>query len=72
MGERAGMARQRRDADARLTGTAPARRLSNKWVVLFLLLGIGLFNQGDRFLLAGLVEPIKAEFRVGDGFMGLL
>lgn len=72
MGERAGMARQRRDADARLTGAAPARRLSNKWVVLFLLLGIGLFNQGDRFLLAGLVEPIKAEFRVGDGFMGLL
>ncbi|WEK42055.1 MAG: MFS transporter [Candidatus Sphingomonas colombiensis] len=47
-------------------------RLSNKWLVLFLLLGVGLFNQGDRFLLAGLVEPIKAEFGVSDGFMGLL
>ena len=71
MGERADVARQRRDADAGLT-IPRARRLSNKWLVLVLLLGIGLFNQGDRFLLAGLVEPIKAEFAVTDGFMGLL
>lgn len=71
MGERAGVARERGDADARLT-RAVNPRLSNKWLVLFLLLGVGLFNQGDRFLLAGLVEPIKAEFGVSDGFMGLL
>ena len=72
MGERAGMARERRNADARLTRVSAFSRRSNKWLVLFLLLGIGLFNQGDRFLLAGLVEPIKAEFRLTDGFMGLL
>jgi len=47
-------------------------KLSNKWVVLILLLGISVFNYGDRYLLAGLVEPIKAEFDVSDGFMGLL
>lgn len=41
-------------------------------MVLALLLGIALFNYGDRYLLAGLVEPIKAEFDVSDGFMGLL
>ncbi|MEO9633571.1 MAG: MFS transporter [Parasphingorhabdus sp.] len=47
-------------------------RLTNKWIVLLLLLGISVFNYGDRYLLAGLVEPIKAEFSVSDGFMGLL
>lgn len=72
MGERAGVAREWGDADAGLTRAGGGRRLSNKWLVLFLLLGVGLFNQGDRFLLAGLVEPIKAEFGVSDGFMGLL
>ncbi|HET8611809.1 MAG TPA: MFS transporter [Sphingomonas sp.] len=55
-----------------MTRAAVPPRLSNKWLVLLLLLGIGLFNQGDRFLLAGLVEPIKQEFKVSDGFMGLL
>ncbi|MFM7028224.1 MAG: spinster family MFS transporter [Chakrabartia sp.] len=55
-----------------MTSPAPAARLSNKWLVLGLLLGIALFNYGDRYLLAGLVEPIKAEFKVSDGFMGLL
>jgi predicted MFS family arabinose efflux permease len=52
--------------------SAPAERLSNKWMVLALMLGIALVNYGDRYLLAGLVEPIKAEFQVSDGFMGLL
>ncbi|WP_340586971.1 MFS transporter [Erythrobacter alti] len=46
--------------------------LPNKWIVLSLLLGIAVFNHADRFLLAGLVEPIKAEFGLSDGFMGLL
>ena len=48
------------------------RGLPNKWIVLLLLLGIAIFNHADRFLLAGLVDPIKAEFGVSDGFMGLL
>ncbi|WP_252258515.1 spinster family MFS transporter [Erythrobacter aurantius] len=54
--------------------TDPAARpaLPNKWIVLILLLGIAIFNHADRFLLAGLVDPIKAEFGVSDGFMGLL
>lgn len=47
-------------------------RLTNRWLVLVLLLGISIFNYGDRYLLAGLVDPIKAEFNVSDGFMGLL
>lgn len=52
--------------------TSSQPKLSNKWIVLLLLLGISIFNYGDRYLLAGLVEPIKAEFDVSDGFMGLL
>lgn len=47
-------------------------RLPNRWIVLLLLLGIAIFNHADRFLLAGLVDPIKHEFGVSDGFMGLL
>lgn len=47
-------------------------KLPNKWIVLLLLLGIAVFNHADRFLLAGLVEPIKREFDVSDTFMGLL
>ncbi len=52
--------------------TSTTARLTNKWVALAVLLGIALVNYGDRYLLAGLVEPIKAEFGVSDGFMGLL
>lgn len=48
------------------------KTLSNAWVVLILLLGIAIFNHADRYLLVGLVDPIKAEFGVDDGFMGLL
>ncbi len=47
-------------------------KLTSKWLVLLLLFGISVFNYGDRYLLSGLVEPIKAEFDVTDGFMGLL
>lgn len=46
--------------------------LSNAWLVLVLLLGIAIFNHADRYLLVGLVDPIKAEFGVDDAFMGLL
>ena len=58
-----------------MASSAPAHsdhRLSNRWVVLITLLFISIFNFADRFLLAGLVEPIKASFAVSDGFMGLL
>jgi len=51
---------------------AADRTLPNRWLVLLLLLGIAIFNHADRFLLAGLVDPIKSEFGVSDGFMGLL
>ena len=47
-------------------------RASNPWVVLLLLLAIYIFNYADRYLISGLVEPIKAEFGLGDQFMGLL
>lgn len=49
-----------------------ADKLPNRWIVLVLLLGIAIFNQADRFLLAGLIEPVKAEFAVSDAVMGLL
>lgn len=49
-----------------------AQKLPNRWIVLVLLLGIAIFNQADRFLLAGLIQPIKAEFGVSDAVMGLL
>jgi MFS family permease len=47
-------------------------RLSSRWLVLGLLLLIYIFNYADRFLISGLVGPIKREFGLGDGFMGLL
>ena len=50
--------------------TAPSR--SNPWLVLGILLTIYIFNFADRYLLTGLVGPIKAEFGVGDNLMGLL
>lgn len=48
------------------------RPRSNPWVVLATLLVIYIFNFADRYLLTGLVGPIKAEFGVGDNLMGLL
>lgn len=51
------------------TATAPR---SNPWVVLATLLVIYIFNFADRYLLTGLVGPIKQEFGIGDNVMGLL
>jgi MFS family permease len=51
---------------------AGAQRLSNKWLVLAVLMAVSLVNYGDRYLLAGLAEPIKREFAMSDSFMGLL
>lgn len=45
---------------------------SNPWLVLFTLLVIYIFNFADRYLLTGLVGPIKEEFGIGDNIMGLL
>ncbi|WP_176594334.1 MFS transporter [Sphingobium sp. EM0848] len=45
---------------------------SNPWVVLAMLLAIYIFNFADRYLITGLIGPIKAEFGLGDGMMGLL
>ena len=53
-------------------GQTGAFDLPNRWVVLIILLGIAIFNQADRFLLAGLIEPVKQEFGVSDAVMGLL
>jgi MFS family permease len=49
----------------------PAPR-SNPWLVLGVLLIIYIFNFADRYLLTGLVGPIKDEFGIGDNLMGLL
>lgn len=48
------------------------QRLSNPWVVLFTLLLVSIFNFADRYLVTGLIGDIKQEFKVDDGFMGLL
>jgi MFS family permease len=45
---------------------------SNPWVVLATLLAIYIFNFADRYLLTGLIGPIKQEFGIGDGVIGLL
>jgi MFS family permease len=49
-----------------------ARPRSNPWLVLGILLTIYIFNFADRYLLTGLVGPIKQEFGIGDNLMGLL
>lgn len=59
-------------AERKCVTDAAAPRLTNRWLVLFLLLLIFIFNYADRFLISGLVGPIKREFGLGDGFMGLL
>lgn len=46
--------------------------LSNPWLVLILLLFIYILNFLDRYLISGLVDPIKGDLLVGDAFMGLL
>jgi len=55
-----------------VTEAASAPPRSNPWLVLALLLAISIISYADRYLIAGLVGPIKAEFGVGDGYIGLL
>ncbi len=67
------MARSGMSTAGRKCVTEPkTRALPNRWLVLFLLLLIYIFNYADRFLISGLVSTIKAEFGLGDSFMGLL
>ncbi len=47
-------------------------RKSSPWVVLGIFLLIYIFNYADRYLISGLVDHIKADFGVGDQFMGVL
>lgn len=57
---------------ASTSGPSPVIRQSNPWLVLGVFLLIYIFNYADRYLISGLVDPIKAEFGVGDQFMGVL
>lgn len=65
------MARQRRLGVTRLTQDQ-ARKPSNPWIVLAVLLLVSIFNYADRYLITGLIGPIKQEFGLGDAMMGLL
>lgn len=47
-------------------------RISNPWVVLATLLLIYIVNYADRYLITGLIGPIKAEFGIGDAMVGML
>lgn len=49
-----------------------AGKLTNPWIVLAMLLLVSIVNFADRFLLTGLIGPIKQEFGLGDGMIGLL
>ncbi len=51
--------------------TAPSP-LTNPWFALFALLLVSIFNYADRYLVSGLIGPLKQAFGVGDGFIGLL
>lgn len=53
-----------------IDGAAPRR--SNPWLVLAVLLAIYIVNFADRYLITGLIGPIKAEFGLSDTFMGML
>jgi MFS family permease len=47
-------------------------RQTNPWLALVALLMVSVFNFADRYLVTGLVGPLKQAFNVGDGFIGLL
>lgn len=51
---------------------AARARATNPWLALGVLLAIYIFSFADRYLVTGLVGPIKHEFGLDDGFMGLL
>jgi MFS family permease len=59
-------------AVATAPGEGALPRLTNRWVVLALLVLIAMLNYADRFLMSGLAEPIKRAFGIGDAMMGVL
>lgn len=54
--------------------TAPRREFSPRYraYVLFMLMGVNLFNFGDRAILGVLIQPIKEELGASDTEMGIL
>lgn len=54
------------------TMTASGKALTNRWLALALLVLVAILNYADRFLIAGLAQPIKAHFGIGDAMMGAL
>jgi len=54
------------------TMTASGKPLTNRWIALALLVLVAILNYADRFLIAGLAQPIKSHFGIGDAMMGAL
>jgi MFS family permease len=52
--------------------TASGKPLTNRWIALALLVLVAILNYADRFLIAGLAQPIKSHFGIGDAMMGAL
>jgi len=52
--------------------TDKAARGPNPWAVLGVLLLLYVANLADRYLITGLIGPIKAEFALSDGLVGLI
>lgn len=63
-----------------ITGTTPdaagqsgrTRIPLSAWYMLFILALVNMFNALDKLILSMLVEPIKHEFQLSDGQMGLI
>lgn len=58
--------------DQAATVTADGKLVTNRWLALGLLVLIAILNYADRFLVAGLAQPIKTHFEIGDAWMGVL
>ncbi|WP_380873987.1 MFS transporter [Sphingomonas sp. DBB INV C78] len=60
--------------DLALDGQAApaAGRVSSAWYALAILLVVYSFNYADRYLIAGLAEPIRHDLGLDDRFIGLL
>ncbi|ARS29172.1 hypothetical protein KC8_18025 [Sphingomonas sp. KC8] len=52
--------------------SAAAGRITSAWYALAVLLIVYGFNYADRYLLAGLAEPIRHDLGLDDRFIGLL
>lgn len=53
-------------------GRTPAPSLASPWAALGVLLLLYVANLADRYLITGLIGPIKAEFALSDGLVGLI